>query len=363
MTTVEPIQTDEGWLSRERSMAIVLFIITAIAIYLCYLVILPFLPALAWGMALAVMLHPLHGWIERHIKNEDIAAGLAVGIVALGIIAPVVLIGQQVVKEASSSLETVQKKFSSGEWPAAVTQNPRFAPVRAWLKDQNVDIAEQMQTTIRSISSRIPTVVTGSIWVLVQLLITLFVLFFFFRDRRKVLLEVRSLAPLSHGETSEFFKRVADTIHATIYGSLTVALVQGVLGGLMFLWLGLPVPLLWGMVMAVLATIPNLGTFVIWAPAAFYLAMSGDWMKAAILVGWGMLVIAMVDNMLYPFLVGKRMRLHTLLVFFAVLGGLYMFGAAGLILGPVILAVTDGLIDVWKRRTAAGGTVEEGVNS
>ncbi len=150
-----------------------------------------------------------------------------------------------------------------------------------------------------------------------------------------------------------------DTIYATIYGTVAVALVQGALGGLMFWWLGLPAPLLWGKVMALLAIVPIFGAFVVWIPAAIFLALEGSWGKALILVAWGGIVIALIDNLLYPSLVGNKLRLHTVPVFIAIVGGLAVFGAAGVVLGPVTLALAVALIDIWRRRTAGGGAAEE----
>jgi predicted PurR-regulated permease PerM len=207
------------------------------------------------------------------------------------------------------------------------------------------------------------SVLTGTVWLLMQLFITLMSLFFFLRDRHHVLAVLRSMLPLTDSEIDEVFQRVDDTIHATIYGSVVVGLVQGTMGGLMFWLLGLPSPLIWGTVMGLLALVPMLGTFVIWGPTAIFLALQGDWTKALILASWGGIAIALVDNFLNPFLVGKRLRFHTLLVFFAILGGLALFGASGLILGPLILAMADALLEVWRRRTAAGGTIEAGVDA
>jgi AI-2E family transporter len=128
---------------------------------------------------------------------------------------------------------------------------------------------------------------------------------------------VRSLVPLSEKETNKVFTRVSDTIHATVFGTLAVAAVQGALGGLMFWWLGLPAPILWGAVMGLLAIVPVLGAFVVWLPSTIFLAASGQWGKAVILILWGTVVVGLIDNLLYPILVGKRLRLHTVPVFFA----------------------------------------------
>ena len=135
--------------------------------------------------------------------------------------------------------------------------------------------------------------------------------------------------------------------------------MQGVLGGLIFWWLGLPAPILWGAVMALLAIVPVLGAFVVWLPVAIFLAASGQWGQAVILALWGTVVVGLIDNLLYPILVGKRLRLRTVPVFFAIVGGLAVFGAAGVILGPVILALTDAILEIWRRRTAGGRPGEE----
>jgi predicted PurR-regulated permease PerM len=208
----------------------------------------------------------------------------------------------------------------------------------------------------------VPSVVVGSAWTVAGLLMTLFILFFFFRDSGPALEMLRSLIPLSRKEADEVFGRITDTIHASIYGQVAVAIVQGTLGGCMFWILGLPAPVFWGFVMALLALVPMLGTFLVWGPAAIFLALGGQWGKAIVLVAWGAVAIGFIDNLLYPFLVRTRMRLHTLLVFFAILGGISLMGAAGVVVGPLILSVTDALIDIWRRRTAHGRAADTAVD-
>jgi len=148
------------------------------------------------------------------------------------------------------------------------------------------------------------------------------------------------------------FCRVRDTIYATMYGTLTVASIQGLLGGLMFWWLGLSAPLLWGVVMALLAVVPVLGAFVVWIPAALFLALEGSWGKALMLTLWGTIVVGGIDNLLLPILVGNRLKLHTVIAFISMVGGLIVFGASGLILGPVVLTITMVLLEIWRIRTA-----------
>jgi predicted PurR-regulated permease PerM len=180
--------------------------------------------------------------------------------------------------------------------------------------------------------------------------LTFYLLFYFPRDRRLMLETVRSHSPLSLAEMDRLFGQIADTIHAIIYGTVVVACVQGTLGGLMFWWLRLPTPLLWGLVMGLLAIVPVLGAFVVWIPAAIFLALDGSWERALILVLWGALVVSSIDNLLYPMLVGNRLKLHTVPAFISLVGGLTLFGPAGIILGPMAVTITIILLDVWRTR-------------
>ena len=346
-----------AWWTRDHALVVVLVVATAILLFLCWQLVRPFLGAIAWALALAVVADGLHQFIARGIKKPGIAAGLAVVAVAVVIVAPAVFIGHSIVREAVNGAHGIQAALQSGSWRHQLAASPQLGPAVAAFEHQ-LNLGGQMQAVGGEIGRRAAQLAAGSAWGVVELLLTLFVLFYFFRDRRKALDSLRSLVPLSEAEVDHVFTRVADTIHATVFGTIVVAAVQGTLGGLMFWWLGVPAPILWGVVMGLLAIVPVLGAFVIWIPAAIFLAASGQPGKAVILTAWGGIVIALVDNLLYPVLVGKRLRLHTLPVFFAIVGGLAVFGAAGLILGPLVLALTDAVLEIWRRRTAHGQPAE-----
>jgi predicted PurR-regulated permease PerM len=142
-------------------------------------------------------------------------------------------------------------------------------------------------------------------------------------------------------------------IRVSLGGKLVVAAIQGTLGGLMFAWLGLPAPIFWGVVMAILSVFPVIGAFIVWVPAAITYALQGDWRHAVMLTAWGVLIIHPVDNLLGPVLVGTTLRMHTLLTFFSVIGGLAAFGVSGVVLGPVTVAIVAGLVDLFDRSRSA----------
>ncbi|MGC3969893.1 MAG: AI-2E family transporter [Pirellulales bacterium] len=345
-----------GWFSRQRSLALALVGMLAIFLYLCYLLVLPFLSSIAWAGALAVIMHPLHNRIERRIGRPNLSAGISVVLAATAIVGPAYLILQALVGQAAEGIELLRSHADS-----IVARYPRLAPY--WERINSGQLPEEAKDTMRELAGNVPTYLTGSVWFGAQLLITFFMLFYFLRDRRDIARALNSLMPLTRTETRRTMRRTEDTIFATIYGSLTVAAIQGFLGGFMFWMLGLPTPVLWGVIMAFLATIPMLGTFVVWGPAAAFLALEGDWWRAMALVAWGSVAIGLIDNIIYPLLVGKRLRLHPLPIFVAIVGGVSLFGAAGIVLGPVVLSITEALLDVWQRRTADGGTIEAGAES
>jgi predicted PurR-regulated permease PerM len=348
---------DAGVLSRSRVKALALLAATAVALYVCYLIVQPFVPALSWGLALAVVGYPLHKVICRRIPQATVAAALTVTVIAVAIIGPVAFVVRQLVRQVTDTAIAAQQSLESGSWRQALEREPHVAAIVSWLESA-VSLDDAVPRLATAIEEWAPTVLLGSVAALVQLFITVLVLFYFFRDRRDLASDARSYLPLSERETDTVIRRVTETIQATIFGSLTVAAVQGLMGGLMFWVLGLPAPVLWGAVMAVLATIPVAGTFVVWAPTAVFLAITGSWGKALILASWGAVAIGLIDNLLYPMLVGRKLAFHPLPVFFSIVGGLSVFGAAGLVLGPLALSVTAALLEVLRSRTSGGATAD-----
>jgi predicted PurR-regulated permease PerM len=341
-----------AWDSRSQVQTLVLVVATAVGIYLCYRLALPFLAALAWALALAVLFSPLQRRVESKTKHPNLAAAISVLMVGLVVVVPATFVGQRLIQEAAKGAELIKTRTESGEWRRSLEAQPRLAPLADWIERQ-IDVPGATKTLANWLTTTAGSIVKGSVVQLIGFCLTFYLLFFFLRDRRAALQSIRSLLPLSESEMDLLYIRVNDTIYATIYGTLAVSAVQGLLGGLMFWWLGLPAPLLWGLVMALLAVVPVLGAFVIWIPAALVLALEGSWGKALILTLWGMIVVGGIDNLLRPILVGNRLKLHTVLAFVSVVGGLILFGPAGLILGPVVLVITTELLKIWHSRTAA----------
>lgn len=340
----------DAWVSRSYVQALVFIAATAVGLYVFYQLTLPFLPAIVWALALAVLFAPLNRRVESRIKHPGVAASVTVLIVIVIVAVPAIFVGQRLIMESARGAEIIQTRVDSGDWRRAIEAQPSIAPLADWI-ERRLDLPGTIKSIATWLTSIAGSIVRGSVVQAIGFALTFYLLFYFLRDRRAALATLRSLSPLSAPEMDRLFARVGDTIYATVYGTLAVSAVQGLLGGLMFWWLGLPTPLLWGVVMGLLAVVPVLGAFVVWVPAAIFLALDGDWGKALILTAWGGVVVAGIDNVLYPMLVGNRMKMHTVLTFISVVGGLMFFGPSGLILGPVALTVTELLLETWRQRT------------
>ena len=346
----DPIAND--WGSRSHVQTLVLMVATAFGIYLCYRLAVPFLPPLAWALGLAVLFTPFQRWVESKLKHPRLAAIVSILVISVIVVVPLTFVGQRLVVEAARGANLIETKVTSGEWRRTFEAQPRLAPIADKIEKQ-IDLPGTVKSFATWLSSYAGSIVTGSMLQAIDFCLTFYLLFFFLRDRRAALLTLKALSPLTGTEMDLIYSRVSDTIHATIYGTLAVSAVQGLLGGLMFWWLGLPAPFLWGVVMALMALVPVLGAFVVWMPAALFLALDGSWGKALILTLWGMIVVGTIDNLLRPILVGKRLKLHTVLAFMSVVGGLILFGPEGLIVGPAVLAITTALLEIWSGRNIA----------
>ena len=340
--------TNGGW-SRTRLRAIALAGLTGVGIYLCYRLAQPCIPSLVWAGALALVFAPLHRWMEARLRRPNLAAAFSLVIIGLLVVAPATWFAQKLAEQATLVPRRLQKQMAAGKWQMAAAEHPRVARLLALVEQQvgQPEDASMAKTWLKTILSRL---VKESAIAAIQVCLTLYFLFYFLRDRVRVLQNIRSFLPLTERETDTLFCRVNDTIHATLYGMLALSVLQGVLGGLMYWWLGVPSPWFWALVAAVFAFVPVVDAFVLWLPAAVYLGLEGRWGEALVVAALGSLLVRAIENILYPVLVKARLRVPSVSIFVALLGGLLLVGWSGLVLGPVILTVTSALLEICAKR-------------
>ena len=341
---------------REQARWLILLACMGGALYLCWQMLEPFVGVLLWAAVLTMTFAPVNRWFLTKTRKPDLSAGLSTLFVMFVIGVPMGLVTWAIVREIVPAIGTVEVFFTKFLDPNA----PLSGPAMGWLGEHidlpraRLQISERLGSMSTEIAGRTMGIVGNVLGMFIQALFIVFVMYYLFRDGKVVREALADAIPLRNRETRQFLGRIREVISASVHGVLVIAAIQGTLGGVAFAALGLPSAMLWGVVMIFLSLIPIAGAFVIWIPAAIYLAVTGSYIKAILLTLWGVFVISLVDNFLRPRLVGKRAKLHELFIFFAVLGGLQVFGLLGLVLGPVVLAVALSLFETF--RGASPGT-------
>jgi predicted PurR-regulated permease PerM len=326
---------------------IVLFTLTAILGVATLAMILDFVPAITWAIAVCVATYRPYRWLAMKVKSPSVASILAVALVLVLLIAPAVFLFYTL-SDQVLALISLFRSGAAQDWAANMLDKyPHLNQSLARIQEA-ISFKDGSQAAAGYFAGKLQGILTGSIRIITQVIIMLFTLFFLYRDGEQAREGFKSLLPLRREQADFLVRRIADTISSSLLGRLLIVTLQGSLGGLMLWILNVPNPLLWAFMMGLLAFIPALGTFLIWMPLAVFLAVSGHVVKAIILLAWGLGVVGTVDNLLYPKLVGDRLKLHTVLTFFAVLGGLSIFGLSGLVIGPILLTATIAILQFWS---------------
>jgi predicted PurR-regulated permease PerM len=328
---------------------VVLTLAVVVGLILCYFLAIPFLPAIVWSVTLGVLFVALDARIRRSVRSANASAAATVAIVAFIVVVPGILVVGSLLNEAARSVTVISPMLDADRWTQLLDHHPRLAPALRWINER-LDLPDLIKASISSVAGLSGSIVRASFSGVVNLLLTFYFLFYILRDREKAVALAKETLPLSAPEFSTIADRFTDTIFATVVGTAAVSALQGALGGGMFWWLGLPAPVFWGVLMGLVAVVPFLGAFVIWMPAALFLALSGDLASAAILTFWGTIVVGLADNVVYPMLVGRKLKMHTIPSFIAIVGGVILLGAPGVVLGPLVVSISLTLMKIWKRR-------------
>lgn len=301
------------------------------------------------GVVLSILFYPVYQTLHKKLYGYgSLASILVIALAVLLIALPLYGLGNLLVREAIGVYQ------STAVDPAAFLSDS-FARAPQLLAYANsfgiseIDIrarlAQAAQTSSTWVLSFAATATTQTLQFAIQLVITLYLMFFLLKDGESIADAVGRALPLSRERRDALFTRFVSTVRAVVKGSIVVSLVQGILGGVLFWIVGIPNPAVWGAVMAFLAILPFGGPTLVWLPAAVILFYSGNAIGAATVFAGGALGIGLIDNVLRPILVGRDIKMPDPLVLLSVLGGLATFGPGGVIIGPVIAAL---FLSVWE---------------
>jgi predicted PurR-regulated permease PerM len=325
-----------------------LLVLVALATLLFALILWPFFGAVCWAVFIAIVFFPMH---QRFLKGSkgrrNMAAAASLTVILLIVILPLAMVATSITQEAS----LLVAKMRSGEIQIATFFQRAVEALPVWMRGMldrfgvgDFGLLQQKLLAAfgqsgQAITSQAFNIGQNTLDFAVSFFVMLYILYFLFRDGLGLSEAIARTIPLREDHTQRLLKQFATVVRATVKGNIVVALVQGALGGMAFLVLGVPGPMLWGAVMALFSLLPAVGAFMVWAPVAAYFFFTGEIVKAVGLTLWGAVVIGLVDNFLRPILVGRDTRMPDYLILVATLGGLVIFGLNGFVIGPVIAAV------------------------
>ena len=331
--------------ARRRAAFLLLLALVTVAFFW---IISPFFGAVFWAMVLALMFMPVHRRLCARLRGRDTLAALGTLLFCMVIVVvPMIFVVGAMVDEATSFTQ----RLRTGEF------NPRtyFEQIQnalpGWSRDllgrfglfNAQDVVDKLTAAVvqggQALTARALAIGQNTLMLLVNLGIMLYLLFFFLRDGRDLAQTIRRAVPMQRQHTDFLLSKFATVVRATVKGTVVVALVQGMLGGVAFAFLGIHGAVLWGVVMSVLSLLPAIGAALVWAPVAIYLIATGSMIEGLGLAAWGAGVMGMVDNLLRPILVGKETKLPDYLVLLSTIGGLSIFGVNGFLIGPAIAAL------------------------
>lgn len=333
--------------------------------YLLYLILEPFFAPLAWALFIAFLLHPVHARLVRKLRGRaNASAALLTFATFLILIGPLTALGAAFAGQVAELLRYAQD-FAAGQKGLAAPELadvPVLGAAIAWLQETfDISLAqiqgwalEAARTVLKWLASLGRLAVLGALGTVVGFILMMFILFFAIRDGRAMFTDLRELIPMSGAERARLLGHLASVTRAMVYGTGVTALAQGVLIAIGFAIVGLPSPIVFGVLAALLALVPLAGTPIVWVPAVIALALQDRWYAALFLLVWGSLV-ATIDNVLRPILVSGRAQVGTLTIFIGVLGGVATFGAVGILVGPLVLALVIALLRFTLEVREGGG--------
>jgi len=340
-----------------------LFAVFAVVLYFCFRIIEPFLMPILLALILSTLLAPVYNRLRIDLKDHRGTAALLVCIgLTLVIMLPILLLSISIAHEANEGYQQLKdpetvKKLTALLHPST---NPVLKRIDAWLpaawKFQNFDFSSQIGVQAQRLGMGVlgaaTTVAAGAFSFLTDYFVMLVVLFFLLRDSAYFAKGLRKYSPLSEEDERHFVETFRTVSQATVVGNLATALTQGTISGFIFLALSLPNPILWGALTALLSLVPLVGTALVWVPWTIYLFAVGSTIKAIIFLITQIVVVGGIDNILRPLLI-SQVQMHTLLVFFSILGGIGYFGILGMFLGPLVFAIALSFLEFYLKPPSA----------
>jgi len=316
-----------------------------LAIVFGVLLMWPFVVVIILSAALAVVFYPLHSWFLRKISrgNGWVAALLTIIVFLILVCGPLVLIGKSVFQQAQSIYLSLSEQTTSNYVIDRFNDTiNRYFP---W---SNFQIEDRALGIASAVTARLGDIVSFVLSTIFSLLLVILAMFYFLKDGPRWRASIARNSPLSDESTHKILEKLSHAVTGVIKGYLLIAIIQGILLGFGLWFFGVPNPALWGLLAGIASLIPTVGTSLVSIPAIIFLFSTGDTGAAIGLTVWATFLVGMIDNLLSPIIVGRKIDIHPMFILFAVLGGIALMGPAGILIGPLVVSFIYALTSVYS---------------
>jgi predicted PurR-regulated permease PerM len=330
----------------KRMLLLVVLFISAVFVAM----IRQFLMAIILAGIFTALSKPLYNRLQQRFGNRSALASLTtilliVCVILLPMAGLLGIVAAQAVKVSELARPWIEQHLSE---PGAFLPTIESLPFYDTIEPYKNEILKKAGGLVGDLSgfifTKISSLTLGTMNLIFSMFVMLYCMFFFLMDGEKLLDKILYYLPLQDEDERRILERFTSVSRATIKGTLVIGILQGGLAGAAFWVAGIPSAVFWGAIMAVLSIIPSIGSALIWAPAAIILMATGHLVSGVLLVLFCGVVVGSLDNLLRPVLVGKDTQMHELMIFFGTLGGIFMFGLPGLVIGPIAAAL---FVTVW----------------
>lgn len=326
-----------------------------VILYLCYLFIRPFLNEILVSAILVTIFYPLYLKLGFWFRGRmSLAAIVMCLLIILILVVPVVNFGYLLAQESIGAYNSIAAVVSDGGWDKIVNSEllRKFWGLDKSIIDINKFVLDAAAYLRDLLVSWVTNLIKGTTQFIVSLLIIIFTMFFMFRDGTSLLRRIMYLTPLSNKYDKLIWQKFRDVSYSTIVSTFITAIVQGAVGAIGFLIIGLPA-FFAGVAMGAFSLIPFVGTSIVWLPTSIYLIATGSVWQGVFLLIWGAVLVSLIDNLVRPWLIKGKAQVHPMIIFFAIFGGIYFIGFWGILFGPLVVALAVTILHIYELEYSA----------
>ncbi|RUM57398.1 MAG: AI-2E family transporter [Persephonella sp.] len=330
-----------------------------LSLFFGYLIFEPFIKIIIISILITVILYPLKEKLNRYIKNEILVSLICTVIVFIFIIVPSLILILFITNQTLYLYPKFISLVSQENLIEYIIQNLPFSEkLTSYIGKIDTSLTIQLEEVIKSYAHTIfefileqsKTILLNIAFVLVGIFLMLLLIFFLFKDGKNFYNRIYKLIPLSDKDKNFIVYKTYQAIQGVVLGSVLTAIAQAILGFIAYFFAGIEFSIFWAFLTFIASFIPIGGASLVWVPLAIYIFLTGSLINGVIFTIWGVAVISMVDNFIKPWVIGDKTNIHPIVLFFAILGGLNLFGFLGIFLAPIIVVLIDNLLKLYQER-------------